>query len=116
MKGFEQLQRQEKFYSSLTGREIGNKEYEHDIKVSIGILKVGMQCSIWQRLSLNLFQILTFIFFFQNGMRGIVSYIYKRCRVSCIYKRCSKANNKYLKSFDPNQKSKHILNLDTNNL
>ena len=28
----------------------------------------------------------------------------------------SKPNNKYLKSYDPKQKSKHIIHLDTNNL
>ena len=36
-------------------------------------------------------------------------------RVSYISKRYSKDNNKYLKSCDPKQKSKHIKNLDTNN-
>ena len=41
-------------------------------------------------------------------MRGGVSYISKRC---------SKANNKYLKSYDPKQESKHIVNnLDANNI
>ena len=36
--------------------------------------------------------------------------------LSYISKRCSKANNKYLKSFNPKQESKHIIYLDTNNL
>ena len=40
-------------------------------------------------------------------MRGGVSYISNRY---------SKANNKYLKSFDPKQESKHIIYLDANNL
>ena len=44
--------------------------------------------------------------FFEKGMRGGVSYI------SNSY---SKANNKYLKSYDPKQESKHIY-LDANNL
>ena len=39
-------------------------------------------------------------------MRGGVSYIFKRY---------SKANKKYLKSYDPKQQSKHIIYLDTNN-
>ena len=30
--------------------------------------------------------------------------------------RSSKSNNKYLKSYDPNQESKHIIYLDANNL
>ena len=45
--------------------------------------------------------------FFEKGMRGGVCYISKRY---------SKANNKYLKSYDPKQESKHIIYLDANNL
>ena len=45
--------------------------------------------------------------FFEKGMRGGVSYISNRY---------SKANNKYFKSYDPNQESKHILYLDADNL
>ena len=45
--------------------------------------------------------------FFEKGMRGGVSYISNRY---------SKANNKYLKSYDAKQKSKHIIYLDANNL
>ena len=37
-------------------------------------------------------------------------------RVSYISNRYSKANNKYLKSYDPKQEPKHIINLDANNL
>ena len=33
-----------------------------------------------------------------------------------IFKRYSKANNKYLKSYDPKQESKQIIHLDENNL
>ena len=44
--------------------------------------------------------------FFEKGMRSEVSYISKKY---------SKANNKYLKSYDPKQKSKHIIYLDANN-
>ena len=43
--------------------------------------------------------------FFEKGMRGGVSYISNRY---------SKANNKYLKSYDPKQESKHIIYLDAN--
>ena len=45
--------------------------------------------------------------FFEKGIRGGVSYISNRY---------SKANNKYLKSYDPKLESKHIIYLDTNNL
>ena len=44
--------------------------------------------------------------FFEKGMRGRVSYIYKRY---------SKANNKCLKSYHPKQELKHIIDLDVNN-
>ena len=45
--------------------------------------------------------------FFEKGTRSGVSYI------SNIY---SKANNKYLKSYDPKQESKHIIYFDASNL
>ena len=38
--------------------------------------------------------------FFKKGTRGVISYISNRC---------CKANNKYLKSYDPKQKAKHII-------
>ena len=44
---------------------------------------------------------------FEKGVRGGVSYISNRY---------SKANNKYLKSYDPKQESKYIIYLDTDNL
>ena len=40
----------------------------------------------------------------------------KRGRISYISNRYSKANNNYLKSYDPKQESKHIVYLDANNL
>ena len=45
--------------------------------------------------------------FFEKGTRG---------RVSHISNRYIKANNKYLKSYNPKQESKHITYLDANNL
>ena len=45
--------------------------------------------------------------FFEKGIRGGISYICNRY---------NKANNKYLKSYDPMQESKHIIYLDANNL
>ena len=42
--------------------------------------------------------------FFEKGTRGAISNSY------------SKANNIYLKSYDPKQESKHIIHLDANNL
>ena len=38
--------------------------------------------------------------FFEKGMRGGVSYIFNKY---------SKANNKYLRSYDPKQEPKHII-------
>ena len=51
--------------------------------------------------------------FFEKGMRGGFSYI-SRGGFSYISNRYSKANNKYLKSYDPKQESKHIIYLDVN--
>ena len=45
--------------------------------------------------------------FFEKGMRGEVSFI---SNTFC------KANNKYLKSYDPKQEPKHVIYLDVNNL
>ena len=45
--------------------------------------------------------------FFEKGIRSGISYISNRY---------SKANNTYLKSYDPKQESKHITYLDANNL
>ena len=44
--------------------------------------------------------------FFKKGMRG---------EVSKISNRYNKANNNYLKSYDPKQESEHIIYLDANN-
>ena len=45
--------------------------------------------------------------FFENGTSSEISYIFDKY---------SKTNNKYLKSYDPKQESKHIIYLDANNL
>ena len=45
--------------------------------------------------------------FFEKGTREGISYIFNRNR---------KASNKYLKSYDPKQESKHIIYLEANNL
>ena len=45
--------------------------------------------------------------FFEKGTRGGISYISHKYR---------KANNKYLKSYDPKEESKHIIYLNANNL
>ena len=45
--------------------------------------------------------------FFEKGMKGGISYVYKRY---------NKSNNKSLKSYDPKQESKHIICLDAHNL
>ena len=51
--------------------------------------------------------------FFEKGTRGGISY---RGRISYISSRYSKANNKYLKSYDSKQESKHIIYFDANSL
>ena len=69
-------------------------------------------------MSLNLFQILKYMYFLKKGTKDGVSYISNAC---------CKANFKYLKSvylhsiydptiiYDPKQESKHITYLDANN-
>ena len=59
------------------------------------------------KVELELIPDLDMYIFFGRGTRGRVSYISNRC---------SKANNKYLKSYDPKQESKDIIHLDANNL
>ena len=49
----------------------------------------------------------TMYIFFEKGTAGGISYISNRY---------SKTNNKYLKSYDLKQESKHIIYLDANNL
>ena len=56
---------------------------------------------------LELISVADMYLFFENGMRGGVTYISKKY---------NKTNNKYLKSSDPKQEAKHIIYLDTNNL
>ena len=59
---------------------------------------------------------------FEKDMRGGVSYISKKYshikanNKSYISKKYSQANNKYFKSSDQKQESKHIVYLDANNL
>ena len=59
------------------------------------------------KVKLELISDLDIYIFFEKDMRGGVSYISNRY---------SKASNKYLKSYDPKQESKHIIYLDANNL
>ena len=68
-----------------------------------------MQCLIklLQKLNLNFILDPDIYIFFEKGTRGGICYIFNRY---------SKTNNKYLKSYDPKQESKHIIYLDTNNL
>ena len=59
------------------------------------------------KIKLELIPDLDMYIFFGKGKRGRISYIFNRH---------SKANNKYLKSYDQKQESKHVLYLDANNL
>ena len=72
------------------------------LKISHYMSTPGLSCNAMlktKKLSLNLFQTLTCTY----SLRKI-----KRDRISCISNRCSKANNKYLQSYDLKQESKHI--------
>ena len=70
-------------------------------------VSVGMQCLEWQKVELELIPDPDLYIFFEKNTRGGISYISNRC---------SKANNKYLKSYDPKQESKHIKYLGAKNL
>ena len=59
------------------------------------------------KIKLKLITVPDVYIFFEKGTRGQISYISKRY---------SKANNKYLKSYDPKEESKHIIYLDANSL
>ena len=54
----------------------------------------------------------------KNSDTDMYLFIEKRLRgrISCIAKRYSEANNKYMKNYDPKKPSKYILYLDMNNL
>ena len=59
------------------------------------------------QIKLELITDLDMSMFYGKVTRGGISYISNRC---------NKVNNKYLRSYDPKQKSKHIIYWDTNNL
>ena len=66
-----------------------------------------MQCLKMTGLELELFSDIKMHLFIEKGRRGGNSYIAKRY---------SKANNKYMKDYDPNKQRKFIVDLDANNL
>ena len=53
--------------------------------------------------------------FVEKGLKGRVSYIAKRWQIQ-IHEANNKANNKYMKDYDPEQPLKFITYLDMNNL
>ena len=59
------------------------------------------------RIKLDLISDTDMHLFIERGMRGSISYIFKRS---------SKANNKYMKCYDSSEESKFIMYLDANNL
>ena len=148
----EQLPIKWKFYSSLIGKKISNKEFDHALKVWNKFERKTMKdyydlylkCDVFlladvfeksrnnslknyelfpthylsaPALSWNAMLNMTKVklelipdpdmnMFFKKGIRGGACYISNRY---------SKANNKYLKFYDPKQESKHIY-FDANNL
>ena len=149
----EVLPSKEKFNSSLTGKTISDKEYDHVLKVwnkfEMKTMKdyhdLYLKCDVllladvfekfrntslknyglcsshylsapalsWDtmlnmtKVELELIRDHDMYIFFEKGARGGVSYISNRY---------SKAKNKYLKSYDRKQESKHIIHLDANYL
>ena len=125
----EQLRSKEKFYSSLTCKKISDKEYKHVLNVWNKFEIKTMKCGVLllpdvlekfrnnniknyglfpsHYLKLDIISDPDMYIFFVKGMRGGVSYISNRY---------SKTTNKYLKSYDRRQESKHIIYLDANRL
>ena len=66
-----------------------------------------MQCLKWKKVKLELITDPEMFIFFEKGSRGGIFYSSNRY---------SKANNKYLKSYNSKQDSKEIAYLDTDNL
>ena len=150
MSGFEKLKEvlpsKEKFYSSLSSRNIIGKEYEHVLNIrskfekqkikdyhnlylkyefllladvfekfrNNNLKKCGLCSSQYLRapalswnvvlkndkIDIELIQDSDMYIFFEKGTRGEISYISNRS---------SKANNKYLKSYDSKQYLKHYI-------
>ena len=149
----EELPKKENFYSSLTGKKINDKEYEHVLKVwnkfEMKTMKdyhdLYLKCDVllladvfekfknnglknyalcpshylsapglsWDtmfnmtKVELKLIPDPDMQILFEKGTRGGISYVSNRY---------SKASNEYLKSYDPEQDSKHIIYFDANNL
>ena len=141
-----QLPSKEKFYSSLIGKKISDKEYDHvykiwnkfemkmikwyhDLYLKCGVLLLAdvfekfrnnslknyglcpshylsAPALIWDamlnmtKIKLELISDPDMYIFFKKGMG-----------VGASYMKNSKANNKYLKSYNPRQESKHIIYL-----
>ena len=69
-----------------------------------GILKMA-------RIKLELVSDINKHLFIEKGLRGRISYICKRKQITN-----NKANNKYMKNYDPTKESKFIMYLDESNL
>ena len=119
----EELLSKEKFYSSLTGTNLSDKEYDHILKVwnkfetetmkdyhdlylKCDVLLLSAPALSWEamlnmtKIKLELISNPDLYIFFEKDLRGGVSYVSNRH---------SKASNKYLISYDPKQESKHYI-------
>ena len=67
----------------------------------------GLSWDAMMKIELELIPGSDMYIFFEKGTRSGISYISNKY---------SKANNEYLKSYDPKQESKHITSLGANNL
>ena len=138
----EQLGSKETLYSSLTGKKISDKEYEHVLKVCSkfamktikGYHNFYLKCDVllladvfekFRNNSLKNYGLCPSHYLsapalswdaILNMTKVELELIPSRGGFSYIYNRYSKASNKYLKSYDPKQESKHIIYLDVNNL
>ena len=141
----EQLPSKEKFYSSLTGKTIIDREYEHVLKVwnkfEMKTMKdyhdlylkcdVLLLADVFEKIrnnSLKNYGLYPSHYLSAPGLSwdamlkiikfnlNLFQVLTFIIRISYISNRYSKANNKCLKSYDPKQESKQITYLDANNL
>ena len=93
----------ERFYSSFTRKNISQKKYEHAL-------------NIWKKFKITKVELITDDKTYYRSWHVYILWIRCRGKISDISSEYSKANNKYLRSYDPKQESKHIIYLDANDL
>ena len=124
----------EKFYRFLTDRKLNDKEFEHvvnvcnkfEMKTMKDYHELYLKCNVlllahvFEKFKNNSLKNHGFCLSHYLSARDLDMYIFfkedTRSGISYISNRYRKANNKYLKSYDPKQESEHIIYLDAINI